>query len=148
MYSAIESHAVVAPARAQGSVLCVDDNPVIAELLKLSLIEIPGLTASFATCGGDALKMARKQPPNLVLLDLFLPDLTGLEVMAAMRADPKLCAVPVVIITGSTHVDDVRQCLAAGACEVWHKPLSMTWLAARLPDFMPRRQPAPVPVLA
>ena len=80
------------------SILIVDDDPDMVELLCLVLSE-SGYTARTAATGNEALLKARRTPPDLVLLDLVLPDLNGYYICAALRRDAATASVPIVMMT-------------------------------------------------
>jgi CheY-like chemotaxis protein len=95
----------------QGSELCagpadilvVDDNPDVRELLCI-VLELDGYRVLAAEGGRDALELlTRIVPPALILLDLMMPDMDGLQVVAALQADAALASIPVVFVSGSTE---------------------------------------------
>ena len=92
-------------------VLLVDDDPAMLRLLEVNF-RLEGFTVATAGRGEDALRAIRAEPPDVVVLDLMLPGIDGLEVHRAMREDPALAAVPVVFLTGRA-VDDADAPLGA-----------------------------------
>ena len=112
------------------SVLLVDDDTTVIEGLGRMLAEVGRLR--FATNGRDALRLARTDAPDLVLLDIELPDLDGLEVCRQMKADPMLAEVPVVFVT--SHHDPAEELagLSLGAVDFIHKPASVPLVLARV----------------
>lgn len=111
-------------------ILLVDDDPtailVLGGILK-GLAEI-----RFATSGSSALDIAREDIPDLVLLDIEMPDVSGLEVCAAMKSDPILRDVPVIFITGHSTAEDEIAGLAAGAVDFIAKPPLAPLVLARV----------------
>ena len=81
--------------------------------------------------GDDAMAAARRGV-ELILLDLGLPGINGLEVCRQLRAEPSTSSVPVIIVTGRTHPDDIRDAFRAGATDVLTKPFSQADLSAAL----------------
>lgn len=114
------------------TVFLIEDDPTDSYISRMALersIAMP-LQIVGADTGRSALELLRHhcqhfKCPNVVLLDLSLPDQSGHEVLAAVREDPLLRAVPVVILTGSTDPDDERKARALGANDYWIKPMGM-----------------------
>lgn len=94
-------------------VLVVDDNADLVEMLTM-LVESAGHDARRASDGRSAIAVARSCRPDVVLLDLGLPDMTGLEVAAALREIPQLAGIRIAALTGWSQPDDRRQTTAAG----------------------------------
>ena len=97
-------------------VLFVEDDPAVAEMYKLKL-ELDGYQVEGAGDGEVALKMARTSLPDIIFLDLRLPKLGGLEVLEALRADPEMQTVPVVILSSHSEQELVERGLNLGALE-------------------------------
>jgi diguanylate cyclase (GGDEF)-like protein len=102
------------------SLLLVDDDAASVQVLARMLNGLGELR--FALSGEAALRLARQSPPDLILIDAEMPGLSGLEVCAALRADPQLCDVPVIIVTGHTEVAAEVAGFAAGASDFIRKP--------------------------
>lgn len=118
-------------------VLIADDDPIMARLLELHLTREHYRTAQ-APDGLTALEIARLQPPDLALVDLMLPAMSGFELLAAFQGDPRLKAVPVVIVTGQGR-DTVRaRLLEDGATDVFTKPFSPRALLLRIAEILGR----------
>ena len=110
------------------TILICDDEPALRELVRASLDE--GYLFAEASDGLTALELAREVEPDIVVLDLMLPRLGGLEVLARMRADEHLCDVPVLVITAWNETrEDV---IAAGAAEFTSKPFDPDALKASI----------------
>jgi CheY-like chemotaxis protein len=107
--------------RAAGSVddvrvLFVEDDPAVAQMYKLKL-ELDGYHVEVAPDGELALSMARSEPPDIIFLDIRLPKLGGLEVLEALRADPKTQALPVVILSSHSEKELVERGARLGALD-------------------------------
>ncbi len=83
-------------------VMIVDDDPDIREALA-QLLEIEGHDVSTAGDGRCALELLRGRPPDVVVLDLMMPVMDGWEFREAQRKDPRLSAIPVIVISAATH---------------------------------------------
>ena len=131
------SHALTPPSRSahRARVLVVDDVPEVRQLQRLAL-EIEGIEVEEAPDGHAALEAAAARPPALVLLDIDMPGMSGLEVMARLRRnEPDL---PVVIVSGHTAEADRVLGLELGADDYVTKPFSAREVAARVRSVLRR----------
>ena len=112
-------------------VLVVDDEADIRELIRYNLAR-DGFEVELAATGEQALKAARARPPALVLLDLMLPGLNGLEICRLLKADPAAGEIPVVMVTARGEEADVVAGLEMGADDYVVKPFSPRVLSARV----------------
>src|SRR6202022_1511090 len=103
----------------RGIVLVIDDDPTARELITTHLLE-QGFSLEPASCGIDGLKLARELHPAAITLDIMMPDIDGWTVMAALKGDPTLSDIPVVIIT---IVDEPRRGITLGAAGYLTKPI-------------------------
>jgi signal transduction histidine kinase/CheY-like chemotaxis protein len=112
--------------------LYIEDNPVnlliVSEMLRLR----PDLRLDTAINGRDGLLLARLHRPPLVLIDMQLPDIDGLQVLRELRADAQTAALRCVALSANAMPDDVRAALAAGFDDYWTKPLDMSAFMAAL----------------
>jgi putative two-component system response regulator len=113
------------------TVLVVEDDPANRALLT-ALLERAGYRAVTAIDGPSGLAAAFEIAPDLMLLDVGLPGMDGLEICRRLRADPRTVTLPVVLLTGRTSVDDVVAGLDAGADDFLAKPFHEAELLARL----------------
>src|SRR5207302_9825522 len=105
------------------TILIADDEASIVELVRVTL-EDERIQVVEALDGETALALAETHRPDLVLLDVNLPDMSGLEVCAQLRRDPRLASMKIVMLTAAAQADDVRRGLAAGADHYLTKPFS------------------------
>jgi two-component system phosphate regulon response regulator PhoB len=113
-------------------VLVVEDETDIAGLIKHTLERGGDVAAEVVTSGDEALKAAAEQTPDLIVLDLNLPVLGGLEVCRLLRARPATERTPIIILTARTSEGDRVTGLDAGADDYITKPFSLRELAARV----------------
>ena len=115
------------------SVLLVEDDKFLRKACEASLRQ-RGFDVTTATEGDAGLTLARTAPyPDIVLLDLLMPKLPGIEVLRALRADPATAAIPVLILSNSSREEDKRQALQLGAAGYYVKAnLSLKDLAAEV----------------
>ena len=122
-------------------VLVADDDDDIAELLRQVLAE-DGCTVTRARDGREALRLARAERFDLILLDRRMPQLDGSEVCLALRADPTLRRVPVLMLTASGARADIAAGFAEGASDYITKPFSVSQVRARVRSWLTRAGPA------
>ena len=108
-------------------ILVVDDNSEIRKLLMLRLEELDYDIVEAAT-GQEGLEQARATTPNLIIMDLAMPDYTGDEAIVSLKADPLTRDIPVVVLTAFLGGALVNRAIAAGAAEIVHKPVDIKWL--------------------
>jgi DNA-binding response OmpR family regulator len=125
------------------SVLIVEDDPDIAELIR-HYLERSGHTVEILFSGASVMPRLRSQIPDLVVLDLMLPDFDGLMVCQAMRTDPKTAAIPIIMVTARGDEADRIRGLELGADDYVTKPFSPKELAARVGALL-RRTERPSP---
>jgi two-component system, cell cycle response regulator DivK len=125
------------------TILLVEDNDTIRGAFSI-LLEEGGYSVLQACSGEEAMEMADREVPDLVLMDIGLPDVNGLEVTRRLKAEEKTRSVPIVALTGRTLESDLNACRAAGCDGYLTKPIDAARLLAELPGFM-RDLPAPGP---
>jgi len=113
------------------SVLVIDDDENIRDIVKLRL-EVSGHTVHSAGDGEAGLTRARELKPDLVLLDIMMPRLNGIDVCRQLRADPELAGTPIVLLTAKGQEHDVDRGFDAGADDYIVKPFSLVELQSRL----------------
>lgn len=116
------------------TVLVVDDEPQLLRALGINL-RARGYDVHVAATGADALRVAAAHPPDLVVLDLGLPDMDGTEVVAGLRGWTE---VPILVLSGRTDSGDKVDALDAGADDYVTKPFGMDELLARLRAMLRR----------
>ncbi len=126
----------MAPAAAK-KVLIVEDERDILQLVKLYL-EKEGYRVSTAATGPDGLKAVKSERPDLLVLDLMLPDMDGLEVCKRLRAEPQTAALPIIMLTAKAEESDTVIGLELGADDYVTKPFSPKALVARIKALLRR----------
>ena len=123
-------------------VLIVEDEPDIAGLMKHALERGGEMDVEIVNTGAAALKCVMEEPPGLVLLDLNLPFIDGLEVCRLLRGRPSSAAIPIIMVTARTGESDRVSGLELGADDYVTKPFSLRELVARVRAVL--RRPPPV----
>jgi two-component system alkaline phosphatase synthesis response regulator PhoP len=112
-------------------ILVIEDEADLREVLAYNL-KREGFQVDTARDGGEGLKMASERQPDLVLLDLMLPDLDGLEVCRRLRQDEELSDMPIIMVTAKGEETDIVVGLGVGADDYLPKPFSIKELTARV----------------
>jgi DNA-binding response OmpR family regulator len=123
------------------NILVVDDEPDLLELIDTNLTAA-GFNVSTVADGREALQQARALKPQLILLDVMLPELDGLEVCKMLRRDPATRSIPIVMLTARAAEIDRVLGLELGADDYVTKPFSVRELVLRVKKLL-NRQPAP-----
>jgi two-component system alkaline phosphatase synthesis response regulator PhoP len=127
------------PAPAPTRILVVDDEADIAGLIKHSLERAGDVEVNVVSSGDAALKAVSEQPPDLMILDLNLPVLSGVEVCRLVRAKPATAQLPIIMLTARTGEADRVSGLDLGADDYITKPFSLRELAARVRAVLRRK---------
>lgn len=117
-------------------VLCVEDDPDIRALMELALATVGGLRVTACGSGSEALALAPQLQPDIVLLDVMMPELDGTETLRRLRADPRTAALPVLFVTAKVQVHEVEAYRQLGAAGVIAKPFDPMTLAAEVRRYL------------
>jgi CheY-like chemotaxis protein len=121
---------------AKPAILVVDDNPDAREIIVLFLKGV-GFDAIEAATGSEALIAAQTAHPDLILLDLALPEISGDEVMARLKSDPTTRDIPVIALTALSKDDHiVKRALECGAAEMLMKPYTFKQLGEAIRHYL------------
>jgi two-component system, OmpR family, alkaline phosphatase synthesis response regulator PhoP len=125
-------------------ILVVEDDQDIAQLVARYL-DKAGFTSEILSSGRDALAAIRSRPPDLVVLDLMLPHVDGLEICRTVRANERTAAIPIIVLTARAEESDRIVGLELGADDYVSKPFSPSELVARVRALLRRAQRAGSP---
>lgn len=126
--------AAVQPSR----ILVVDDNASNRDLLSRRL-QRQGHTVLQAENGATALALVEKEPLDLVLLDLMMPGISGYDVLASLKSNPRCREIPVIMISALSELDSIVRCIEAGADDYLSKPFDPTLLRARVGSSLEKK---------
>ena len=129
-----------APARA-ARILLAEDDRILRKAGETSL-KRKGYEVIAAVDGEDALAKAREQKPDLILLDVMMPKMQGFEVLHALKGDPSVSDIPVIMLTNLESAADIKRAADAGAHSYLVKSnMNLDELAARIADALRTRGP-------
>jgi len=123
-------------------ILVVDDEPDLLELVRFNLTQA-GFAVDTAAAGREALEKIRRTPPDLVVLDLMLPDLSGNDIARQIRSDAALGELPILMLTAKSEEVDRVVGFELGADDYVTKPFSPRELILRVKAVLRRRSSAP-----
>lgn len=122
------------------TILVIDDDSIVAKSVELSLRH-DGFQVSVANSGVDGLRLARREHPNLIILDVLMPGMDGYEVCRELRSDPLLGDVPVLFLTAKGKDEDKIEGFRAGGDDYLTKPFNIDELILRVKAILRRNQP-------
>jgi PAS domain S-box-containing protein len=114
----------------------VEDNETNVEVMRGMLAQRPQITLEVSTLGLDGLTAIRRHPPDLILLDMNLPDVDGLELLHELQRDPDCAAIPVVVVSADATPARIEETLAAGARRYMTKPLNLGSFLGMLDELL------------
>jgi two-component system alkaline phosphatase synthesis response regulator PhoP len=117
------------------SVLVVDDNQQNLELLIAYLEDIDCHVTS-ATGGPEALEIVKKTPPDLILLDVMMPKISGFEVCRRLKNDPKTSEIPIIMVTALNEMGDIERAINSGTDDFLSKPVNKWELITRVKTML------------
>jgi DNA-binding response OmpR family regulator len=118
-------------------VLVVDDDPVIVRLLEVNF-EMEGFEVLSAVDGMDGVEKARAEQPDIVVSDVMMPKLNGLELCVSLKTDDTTKHIPIVLLSAKAQVADIRAGLDAGADDYVTKPFEPLDLIDRVNKLLPQ----------
>ncbi len=124
----------------EASVLVVDDSRMMRLALIRALNGLGFRNITEAANGRQALELALARPFDLMLLDMEMPEMTGMEVLNAMKDKPELSGLPVIVVSGAEQVENAVQCIELGAEDFLPKPFSPTLLRARVTSSIEKKR--------
>ncbi len=123
----------------------IDDDADILTIARVALRDLAGFEVISFASGHEALARLAGCHPDIILLDVMMPDLDGEALMGHLKSDPALCAVPVVLLTAKAQQHDLDRYRRSGAAGIIPKPFDPTTLAEQVLAFLPARPKGKAP---
>ena len=117
-------------------ILIVEDSPDMVNMLQM-LLKHRGYDSFTAKNGKEAVDMAASQLPDLILLDIMLPNMDGLEAARLIRQNPKTHSIPILAVTAKVFPKDREKCLQNGCNDHLAKPFTLEELASKIETLLP-----------
>jgi DNA-binding response OmpR family regulator len=124
---------------ADSTVLVVDDDPVILKLLEVNF-EMEGFSVLVARGGAEGIEVARNERPDVIVSDIMMPKVSGLELVLALKGDPDTRHIPIILLSAKAQNADVRSGLDAGADDYVTKPFEPLDLVDRVNGLLEARK--------
>jgi CheY-like chemotaxis protein len=121
-------------------ILIVDDDPDIRTVARLSLSRVGGMEVIEAGSGAEGVRKAQDENPDVILLDMMMPTMDGLETLAALRARPATASTPVIFLTAKAVGDQLERMTSLGAAGVLSKPFDPRTLAQDVRALLDRQR--------
>jgi len=118
-------------------ILVIEDESHIRDNL-LRFVRLEGHEGLSAADGNAGLRLAREQRPDLIFCDVMMPQMSGIEVLAALQAEPALSQVPLVFLSASAESERLEEALRLGASAYVTKPFNFSQLQAVLKQYLPQ----------
>jgi CheY-like chemotaxis protein len=119
------------------TILLVEDNEMNRDMLSRRLAR-QGYSVTIAEDGGAAIKMVSSAIPDLILMDVGLPDIDGLEITARLKADARTRRIPVIVLTAHAMAGDRERAMEAGADDYDAKPINLARLLMKIESLLVR----------
>ncbi len=123
------------PPLVRKKILIADDDESVAECLEI-LLGLSGYEVFVARNGQEAVQKARRVVPDLILLDMIMPKLTGFDACKIIKNDPALRHIPVIALTSLSQMGDMEKAYAAGADDYQHKPFDNGRMLEKIKKYL------------
>jgi DNA-binding response OmpR family regulator len=120
-------------------IIIADDDEVVGEIARDALLA-RGHGAGLVKDGAEALRVVKARRPDLLVLDCNMPGMSGILVLRALRDDPSLCDLPVMMLTGRRGQEDVNLAMFAGADDYMKKPFDPDHFVFRIEDLLAKHR--------
>jgi DNA-binding response OmpR family regulator len=126
-------------------ILLIDDDDDVRFNVRFTLERIGGFEVAEAASGPEGLRLAAAEPPDLVLLDVMMPQMDGSKMLVELRLEPELARIPVVFLTAKAMPSEIQRLVALGATDVITKPFEPRDLSARVRAALGRQDRGQAP---
>ena len=117
-------------------ILLIDDETTIQEVVQMGIEIETGWQVATAASGAEGIIMAQNQQPDVILLDVMMPDLDGISTLSKLKANAKTRSIPVIFLTAKTQTAEPKQLKSLGVVEVITKPFNSMTLASRIAKIL------------
>jgi DNA-binding response OmpR family regulator len=119
------------------TVLVVEDDPVILRLLEVNF-ELEGFGVILAHDGAEGIELARSDRPDIIVSDIMMPKVSGIELVEALKGDPSTASIPIILLSAKAQTSDLKSGMDAGADDYVTKPFEPLDLVDRVNALLSR----------
>ncbi|MDJ0775085.1 MAG: response regulator [Mastigocoleus sp. MO_167.B18] len=117
-------------------ILLIDDEETIQEVVQIGIEIETGWKVSIASSGLEGITTAQSEQPDVILLDVMMPDMDGISTLARLKGNPSTKSIPVILLTAKTQIVDTNEFENMGAVDVITKPFNSMTLASKIAKIL------------
>ena len=114
------------------NILLIDDEETIQEVVQVGIGIEAGWQVAIASSGLEGINLAQDQQPDVILLDVMMPDMDGIDTLSQLKTNDKTCAIPVIFLTAKAQAEEKNQFQSLGVVDVITKPFNSMTLASQI----------------
>lgn len=117
-------------------ILLIDDEETIQEVVKVGIEIEAGWQVAIASSGWEGINLAENQQPDVILLDVMMPDMDGIDTLSQLKTNTKTSAIPVIFLTAKAQAEEKNQFQSLGVVDVITKPFNSMTLASQIAKIL------------
>ncbi|MEM8827862.1 MAG: response regulator [Cyanobacteria bacterium P01_G01_bin.19] len=117
-------------------ILLIDDEETIQEVVKVGIEIEAGWQVAIASSGWEGINLAENQQPDVILLDVMMPDMDGIDTLSQLKTNTKTSAIPVIFLTAKAQTEEKNQFQSLGVVDVITKPFNSMTLASQIAKIL------------
>ena len=118
------------------NILLIDDEETIQEVVQVGIKIEAGWQVAIASSGTEGIDLAEKQQPDVILLDVMMPDMDGIDTLSLLKANDNTSAIPVIFLTAKAQAEEKNQFQSLGVVDVITKPFNSMTLASQIAKIL------------
>ena len=118
------------------NILLIDDEETIQEVVQVGIGIETGWQVAIASSGLEGINLAQNQQPDVILLDVMMPDMDGIDTLSQLKTNDKTCAIPVIFLTAKAQAEEKNQFQSLGVVDVITKPFNSMTLASQIAQIL------------
>jgi CheY-like chemotaxis protein len=118
------------------SILLIDDEETIQEVVQVGIEIESGWQVAIASSGAEGIDLAQSQQPDVILLDVMMPEMDGIDTLSQLKSNQKTSAIPVIFLTAKAQAEEKNQFQSLGVVDVITKPFNSMTLASQIAKIL------------